>query len=270
MAGCGRLNFANRTIDDSNRINDGELPDTLRCAGPDADLDGVGDSCDNCPTMANIDQANAREIANGQAADQLGDACDPFPEQSGDRIVSVEYFDDGVPATMIVQGTVTGVPGGVRVGSLTAGGSLDLNLTSSVTRIEMSYRVLATSDVNQWSGPWLFLTSRFNYTGGLNAHSTWNPADRPLESRLTINEFATAHTVVTSATAIGPRFFVGQRVLQWVDIKPNGEITIQGTSGTGLSQASAQLVATLSRTTFASIESAKMQSEYDYIIMYGR
>ncbi len=39
----------------------------------DADHDGVGDTCDNCPTVTNHDQANSD-------ADSLGDACDNCPE----------------------------------------------------------------------------------------------------------------------------------------------------------------------------------------------
>jgi hypothetical protein len=39
---------------------------------PDGDLDGVPDSCDNCPTVTNADQAD-------QDRDGLGDACDNCP-----------------------------------------------------------------------------------------------------------------------------------------------------------------------------------------------
>ncbi|MBI5508788.1 MAG: thrombospondin type 3 repeat-containing protein [Deltaproteobacteria bacterium] len=39
---------------------------------PDADLDGVPDSTDNCPTTANADQADSD-------ADGMGDVCDPCP-----------------------------------------------------------------------------------------------------------------------------------------------------------------------------------------------
>ncbi len=42
------------------------------CCGPDADLDGVSDADDNCPAVANANQADGD-------ADGLGDACDNCP-----------------------------------------------------------------------------------------------------------------------------------------------------------------------------------------------
>src|SRR5947209_3615967 len=68
----------------------------------DSDLDGIPDASDNCPTVANADQAdddsdgrgyvcyNCPHIANaGQAdgdADGVGDVCDPNPITTGDHI----------------------------------------------------------------------------------------------------------------------------------------------------------------------------------------
>lgn len=54
--------------------NNVDIPVTVTGGGvtppaPDADSDGVPDSSDNCPTVANADQANAD-------TDSLGDACD--------------------------------------------------------------------------------------------------------------------------------------------------------------------------------------------------
>ncbi len=48
-------------------------------SGPDADGDGVCDAADNCPTVANEDQANAD-------ADGLGDACDPCPSDPANDV----------------------------------------------------------------------------------------------------------------------------------------------------------------------------------------
>jgi hypothetical protein len=52
---------------------------------PDADGDGVGDPCDNCPTVHNPDQADTD-------SDTLGDACDP--DIDGDGILNA---DDNCP-----------------------------------------------------------------------------------------------------------------------------------------------------------------------------
>jgi len=45
-------------------------------APPDADNDGVGDPCDNCPSVANADQQNTD-------GDSLGDVCDPDMDNDG-------------------------------------------------------------------------------------------------------------------------------------------------------------------------------------------
>ncbi len=52
----------------------------------DADHDGVGDTCDNCPAITNHDQVNSD-------ADSLGDACDNCPEV--DNIDQADGDEDG-------------------------------------------------------------------------------------------------------------------------------------------------------------------------------
>jgi hypothetical protein len=52
--------------------------------GPDEDGDRVADACDNCPSKANPEQANTRD------EDEVGDDCDPRPDDDGDTI---EYFE---------------------------------------------------------------------------------------------------------------------------------------------------------------------------------
>jgi hypothetical protein len=58
----------------------------------DEDADGLDDACDNCPTVANTDQADAIEIENGEDADGVGDVCDPHPATTGDRLALFEAF----------------------------------------------------------------------------------------------------------------------------------------------------------------------------------
>jgi len=61
----------------------------------DEDNDGIVDECDNCPSIANANQADIREVNAGGAADGVGDACDPRPTQGGDSL----YLFDGLNFT---------------------------------------------------------------------------------------------------------------------------------------------------------------------------
>jgi hypothetical protein len=57
------------------------------CLDPhDEDGDGIGDSCDNCPTVPNADQFDVLELV----PDGVGDACDPRPFDEGE---SIAFFD---------------------------------------------------------------------------------------------------------------------------------------------------------------------------------
>jgi len=60
----------------------------------DEDADLVGDKCDNCPHVANADQANVLETQNGAIADLVGDACDPQPTTGGNSIRLFLGFSD--------------------------------------------------------------------------------------------------------------------------------------------------------------------------------
>ncbi|MEZ4472804.1 MAG: thrombospondin type 3 repeat-containing protein [bacterium] len=59
------------------RIGDAAMPDAAM--GPDRDGDGVPDATDNCPDVANPDQADGD-------GDHAGDLCDPSPARFDYRL----------------------------------------------------------------------------------------------------------------------------------------------------------------------------------------
>lgn len=65
----------------------------------DEDKDAVGDSCDICPASPDPRQLDSTEAATMLVfPDGVGDACDPRPGQSGDKLGAFHPFFD--PATM--------------------------------------------------------------------------------------------------------------------------------------------------------------------------
>ena len=80
---------------------------------PDPDGDGIAGVCDNCPTVANVDQGdtdgdgvgdacdNCPDLANPQQADAdtdgLGDDCDPCTDTDGDGFGNPEFANNSCP-----------------------------------------------------------------------------------------------------------------------------------------------------------------------------
>jgi hypothetical protein len=92
----------------------GAIDASVDTKAPDRDNDGVPDMMDNCPDVANPDQANEDDDKFGDACDPcppfkndspgdpdhdgVGDPCDPNPMVFGDHIELFESFHHGLPA----------------------------------------------------------------------------------------------------------------------------------------------------------------------------
>ena len=70
---------------------------------PDADVDGPADGVDNCPTVANTDQAN-------YDGDAQGDACDSDDDNDGVPDASDAYPFSNMTGYVTIDGCATGVP----------------------------------------------------------------------------------------------------------------------------------------------------------------
>jgi hypothetical protein len=88
-ATCVLTNARGMELDNWIITIDGEKADADPRCSSDSDSDGVLDSEDNCPTMANKDQADADK-------DGTGDVCDPCPNDAEDKCI-IDTDEDGTP-----------------------------------------------------------------------------------------------------------------------------------------------------------------------------
>jgi hypothetical protein len=93
-AACGRLGFG--VSDDGDRDGDGvsdsldNCPDLANPSQHDEDRDGFGDACDHCPHLPSATDPD-------QDGDGVGDACDPNPGSPGDSLSFVSFEDAMLP-----------------------------------------------------------------------------------------------------------------------------------------------------------------------------
>jgi hypothetical protein len=82
---------------DAKTTVDADVTRDARCTGTthDEDNDGIVDTCDNCPTVANANQADVGELNAGHTPDGVGDACDPRPTETGESILLFDPFTSG-------------------------------------------------------------------------------------------------------------------------------------------------------------------------------
>ncbi len=163
VAACG---FEGRGLPDggidssmgSDGDNDGRPDATDNCPTTpneqqyDEDGDGKGDVCDNCPHVSNSDQANLGETAAGRAVDSVGDACDPRPDQSKDRLALFLPFNDasdfagwqvagsGTPNVSVVGGSLRSA----MTDDLVLAWKNDLGLENATWVTKVKYTALST------------------------------------------------------------------------------------------------------------------------------
>ena len=153
LAGCGRVGFGAEPLEvPPDAPRDPSVPSG--CIGADEDRDGWPNACDTCPTVPNADQADRGETEVGGAADGVGDACDPRPAVSGDR-VAVAMFHDGADPYELYNATSYTAAGALRLGTNASEGSASFTMPLTATRVEIAYTIVSSSNVLQWFGVWI-------------------------------------------------------------------------------------------------------------------
>jgi hypothetical protein len=133
LAGCGRLGFGGAADASRDSAQDAKPDIAAAClVGHDEDGDGIADTCDNCPHIANADQADAD-------GDGVGDVCDPNPASPRESIAFFDSFTTRRPEWTFTFASPTFV-------------NDQLVTNAAGTETDMVIAIAATNDVFAFAG----------------------------------------------------------------------------------------------------------------------
>ena len=274
--GCGRLGF-DEIID---RSTDALVPPIDAALAPDAgppacvlpggdeDADGISNPCDNCPTIANPTQRNQGEVDVAQLADGLGDACDPRPSESGDRIAFFDGFVVEVTDRYVPYGLVDwSTPGVVRLGALgkMAYGQLQFDCDPDFTRIEVGTTMIENAAGAGWIAVWTHFAGFDNGFAATLAGAVNSTYLNPHESVATVDRYGPAVT-------LGAPFAVDRRYRVLVDSTRATGADAAFTVDDELDDLSASTTFDITTPTFGAglLEAAQQRVDFRYLIVYAR